>query len=287
MVYIHNFKKLEGETLAIIVENILENPEDILKYLNNQEVFHVYLAGSLMEGFGNDRSDIDVYVICENIPQQFKSNKDNVVESLLWDGENLVRNIVCNGIRYDFEYWTKENFHKLIDQLNNIDFKTEGYISRFSDSEFDLLHRLKFGKALVDEEAFNKLHQSILFENLGFYQAITASEKFTSYVEDIQGATLSKDYGSAFFMVRRLLELAVTSYLAVHGETNPNIKWMYRKIVCYQERTGDKELLEKYLHFQTYPFDETTINLFVKEAMRFSQTLNIKTQNALRNNQLS
>ncbi|WP_141434295.1 hypothetical protein [Bacillus sp. 03113] len=273
--------------MAIIAEKILENPENILKHLSNNEVFYVYLGGSIMEGFGNDTSDIDVYVICEKIPQQFESNKDYIGESFLSTGENLVRNLVFDGVRYDFEYWTKEDFYNLIDRLNNLVFKTEDYISRFTDSEIDLLHRLKFGKALVNKENFNKLQQSILFKNLGLYQAIIASEKFTSYVEDIQGAMLSSDFGSAFFMVRRLLELAVTSYLAVHGETNPNSKWMYRKIVCYQERNRDKELLDKYLHFQTYPFNESTIKLFVKETMRFSQTLNVKTQNVLRNHQLS
>lgn len=276
-----------GDRMTIIAQSLLANPNKILRHINEQEPIYTYLAGSTMEGFGNKTSDVDVYVICEKIPTSINKNEDNVGESILSDDYSLIHNIIYEGVRYDFEYWELSNFNKLVKQLNELNFKTDDYIPRFSDSEFDLLHRLKYGKALINTEKFNELHASIQFENLGYYQAIITSEKFTSFVEDIQGAMLSSDFGSAFFMVRRLVELAAISYLAIWGETNPNLKWIYRKILRYQEHTGDKKLLENYLYFQTYPFDELTIKDFVKEAMMFSQSLNVKTQMALKNKQLS
>ena len=239
-----------------------------------------------MEGFGNQKSDVDVYVICKKIPEQYNPNKINEEESLLWEDGVLVRNLVFEGVRYDFEYWTEDDFLNLIEKLNKLNFKTDGYIQRFSDSEIDLLHRFKFSKPIVNIDNFNTIKQSTSFRNLDYYLGTVNTEKFTSYLEDIQGALLSNDFGSAYFMVRRLLELAVTSYLSVHGETNPNLKWMYRKILSYQRRTGDENLLDKYVQFQTYPFEESKIQPFIKKVIGFSQNLNVKTQNILKECQI-
>ncbi|MNW33709.1 hypothetical protein D3C74_106750 [compost metagenome] len=263
------------------VNQVLYQPELILKQLEGIELAssYVYISGSLLEGFGNEKSDIDVYVICKEIPKKFPQN--NVEESLLWEGQTLVHNVIQGGVRYDFEYWTWDCFNKSINNLQKIDFKTEEYIERISDAELDLLHRLKYAKPLINSKDFFNFHNMLQFDNLGYYQAVIASEIFTALVEDIQGALLSYDLGSAFFMVRRLVELATVSYLAIHGETNPNSKWLFRKMKRYEENTGDTQLLVKYLKYQTHPFEKATVEGYIKEAMKFAQSLNAKVQQAL------
>jgi hypothetical protein len=269
--------------LQISAEKILLQPEQILNYLNAFELknSYVYISGSLMEGFGNHTSDVDVYVICNEIPVNPSMNDDCLGESFLWEGNTLVRNLIHEGVRFDFEYWTVKDFNNAVRQLRELDFKKDEHIARIQDTDFVLLHRLKYAKPLLNVEEFMEFHSTIPFENLGFYQAVIMSERFTSFVEDIQGALLSDDLGSAFFMVRRLVELSAVSYLGIQGETNPNLKWMYRKIIRYQEQSGDNNFLEKYMHFQTHPFEKSTVKEFIKKAMRFAQDLNSKTQLAL------
>ena len=54
------------------LESLISNPDSILKHLEGSELSDtlVYLAGSLTEGFGNQTSDVDVYVII------LKNNKE-------------------------------------------------------------------------------------------------------------------------------------------------------------------------------------------------------------------
>lgn len=269
--------------MQIAAEQTLLQPEQILKYLCGLDLKegYVYISGSLMEGFGNHTSDLDVYVICNEIPVDLSIKDDCSGESYLWEGKTLVRNLIHEGVRFDFEYWTLKDFNNAVRQLRELDFKKNEHIDRISDMDFVLLHRLKYARPLLKMEEFLEFQATIPFENLGFYQGVILSERFTSFVEDIQGALLSEDLGSAFFMVRRLVELATVSYLAIHGETNPNLKWMYRKILRYQEQSGDHKLLEKYMYFQTHLFEQSTVKEFIKKAMRFAQDLNSKTQLAL------
>jgi predicted nucleotidyltransferase len=264
------------------VKNILNNPSAILKYLSNINYDNsiVYLAGSLMEGFGNSTSDIDIYVICDEIPTI--EIEDDIPQSLLLTEQNLVRNVIHEGIRLDFEYWTWSEFNRAILKLNSLNFKTNEYIERISEDEFDLLHRLKFGKPIVNSERFEQVYNGIEFDNLGHYRVAVQNENYQGLLEDLQGAFLSKDYGSAFFLSRLFLDRTMTSFLAANGETNPNSKWLYRKALRYQERTGDFQLLENYLQLQSQPYNEDTINELIKKIISYGQSLNIKSQNKLK-----
>ncbi|MFB7816174.1 nucleotidyltransferase domain-containing protein [Paenibacillus chitinolyticus] len=269
--------------MRMAVAEVLSNPEQILKHLPDKNLSdaYVYISGSHMEGFGYEKSDIDVYVIYNNIPDFKTKNEDYSGESLLWEGTTLVRNLIYDDIRFDFEYWDKKEFNKAVHLLKTFNFSNDEEKFKISDAEIDLLHRLKYAKPISVIDEFMQFHSTIPFENLGYYQATIASERIASFIEDIQGALLSNDLGSSFFMVRRLVELSTVSYLAVHGETNPNLKWLYRKILRFQQNKGDNVLLENYLYFQTHPFNEKSVREFVKKAMRFAQELNMKTQKEL------
>lgn len=264
------------------VKDLLNNPGVILNYLKNINLNQsiVYFAGSLMEGFGNSKSDIDIYVICDEIP--IIKVADNIPQSLLLTKQNLVRNVIHEGIRLDFEYWTWSEFNKAILKLNRLNFKTNEYIERISEDEFDLLHRLKFGEPIVNSDRFKQVYTGIEFDNLGHYRVAVENESYQGLLEDLQGAFLSKDYGSAFFLSRLFLDRTMTSFLAANGETNPNSKWLYRKALRYQERTGDFQLLENYLHLQSKAYNEETINEIIKEIISYGQSLNIKSQNILK-----
>lgn len=263
----------------------INNPELILKHLGEIDLNRslIYMAGSLMEGFGNGTSDIDVYIICDQI--KVNDNAQNG-ELLLTNNKSLIRNIIHEDVRYDFEYWLWDDFLDMIKKLNNLNFNTDGYVERISNDEFDLLHRLKFGKPLVNKEKFFGIYNNVKFENLGYYKAVVQSEIYSGYIEDLQGAYTSKDFGSAFIMARRLVEHVVNSLLALEGETNPSAKWIYRKLLRYQEHSGDKDLMEKYFYFITYPFDEKTIKKFIQEAIKYCQNINMKIQNILYEKQL-
>lgn len=245
---------------------ILENISNI-----NLNSSLVYLGGSLAEGFGNETSDVDVYIVHDDLETVFNPKR---------------KSIVIDGTRYDYQYYSWDWFNKTIDKLNKLNFKTEDYLERLTEKECDLLHRFKHGIPLLNEEMFNDTYGSVHFDNLAFYQVVRLSESYSNSVEDIQGAYESKDWGTAFFRVRSLLETVVTSFLSSKGETNPKSKWLYRKIKRYQEKTGDFLLLERYLHFQTFNYEEQNVNEYIRSCMQYCQEINLSAQIALKNKQL-
>ncbi|MDF9857296.1 putative nucleotidyltransferase [Paenibacillus sp. PastF-1] len=275
------------------VNHLLENPTELLSllHLTDMESAIIYLAGSLLEGFGNLRSDIDVYVLCKDEElETLRSAMAAIDGSFLLTAECIIRNITIRESRFDIEYWSRSKFTDLVGKISNLDFNTSDYIDRLSKEEFDVLHRLKYGKPLHNKQQFIELYQSVNFENLKYYKIVTQSEIYTGIVEDVQGAYLSKDFGSAFFMARNLIDIVMTGYLAGKGETNPGNKWLFRKLIRYEERCrelGEEiHLSEEYLRLQTHEYSLDTVQKYIKEVLGYCQKLNLESQNMLRAKQM-
>ena len=255
---------------------------NVCKYLNglNFEQSLVYLAGSIVEGFGNRTSDIDVYVICDDYKETLKNGFDR--EFCIEREDFLIRNVIEDGTRYDFEYYTWDKFESIIDKINNLNFRTDKHLAKLSDNDIDFLHRLKHGKAIVNIERFNGIKENINFHNLSKYLVFVYVEKYDGFLEDLEGALASKDYGTSYILTRLLIEHSILAYLAAYGETNPSRKWLYRKLKRYQENNNDKALLNKYMIFTGEPFVEDKIEKYSAKAIAFSQELIVKAQEILK-----
>ncbi|MBD3861252.1 hypothetical protein IEE86_16115 [Bacillus sp. 28A-2] len=246
----------------------------------SRENWIVYTAGSIMEGFGNENSDVDVYIICDlgAISNEFaggyKEGEISIIEE-----NTIVYNTIIGDTRYDFEYWDWKEVNKIVEKLNNFNFGTDQYKDRLSKSEIDFIHRLKYGNPVINKNSFASFIKNIVFDNLGYIQVIVHSEQYDGYLEDIEGALLSNDFGTSYVISKLLLETSVTSFLSVHGETNPSRKWLYRKLERFQNNNNNEiNLLKKYLTLDSYCFDERNIESHIETVIEFCQELNLKTQ---------
>ena len=73
----------------------------------------IYLSGSIFEGFGNHKSDIDVFIIYKNekpVPEYIPSEKQFHSSS---NGVDIFDFIYKNK-RYDVEYWEYKKVEKII-----------------------------------------------------------------------------------------------------------------------------------------------------------------------------
>lgn len=261
-----------------IIEEIKENPSIVLKHLKEvNDVKYVYMTGSLLEGFGNEKSDIDIYVICDikDAKSKFEQQENSISIHL---EDKIINNINFNGYRFDFEYWDIKKFVNLISKLNNYDFTVEQFNSRFTDDEIDFLHRLKNATPLVNSQEFKHLQNNINFKHLSGYQIIEYSETFDNHIEDLEGAVLSKDFLTVYRLSLIILEISINSYLSTYNQTNPSKKWFLRKIKNYEEKNNHDELLSKYLNFNSYKFDQNTILDFMDSIIDFTTTLNKESQ---------
>lgn len=185
----------------------------------------IYMSGSIMEGFGNSESDIDLFVVSKDLPKI--EAIDNYLEGI--DGNRFIfenKIIITNsydGVDFDIE------FHK-IDDVDMYVYNLNNHLLKENDYYLDFLHRMKFGFPLLKEKNFNNYIQKVQFSNLNYVKARKYSTYFPIKVTDILGAYKEKDFQTSFFMSWFLLEESIDTYLFLLGETNPNKKWRIKKI---------------------------------------------------------
>ncbi|WP_270619725.1 hypothetical protein [Paenibacillus macerans] len=242
----------------------------------------VYLAGSTIEGFGNATSDVDVFVISESLPSEEELNRLDGNASTIKENRTIVQNIVVDDTRYDFTYVRTEDFVSLITKLNLFNPRSDERPGEFDKNGIDFLHRLRFSRMLKMSSEKQELIGNVNFNHLNLYLAMTEAWLYSHVVEDLEGAYRSGDFGTAFFGIRKLLEVSLTMYLALHGETNPNPKWLYRKLLRYCKDRNDMGLLEKYMELQGHAYDESTIAGHLKNGLKFCQHLNERSQDLIK-----
>lgn len=265
-----------------ILNEILENESIVLDYLKKLEVksYFVYMAGSLVEGFGNESSDIDVYVIYDS-DEELHINSSELNEVVLKSEHSYINNIIHNGKRFDFEYWNINELKKIINKVNNIDANSEQYVVRLNKDEIDFIHRFKVSKCIYNEDLYVKYRKQLEFKNLQFIQIVSHSEQYDSYIEDLQGALQSRDLETSYLLILLLIETALTSYLCMYGETNPSRKWLLRKLDNYVKKFDDSTIKGKYFDLISYRFDPSNIEEYIEEAIEFTSKLNLDTQKFL------
>ncbi|WP_242267229.1 hypothetical protein [Bacillus cereus group sp. BfR-BA-01518] len=262
--------------------------KDLLKNLSifqdaKEDVYTSFVSGSLFEGFGNKLSDVDIFILCNKLPEKedikFKGTEYDY-EAFIDSGENLLLNIQINKISFDIEFWDMEKIdNKLLEFFKGK--HNPGYVPNLSKDEYDLFHRFKHGVPLFNNENFNSLREKVDFRILGNNLIDESTRFYLVLMTDVQGAYASEDFVSSYFMARILLETVLPAYLVLKGETNPKPKWLYRKVLRYSQETDNPEFLNKYLSF--YNVDLTCVDNTknkIREIMAFCQQLNIEIQHA-------
>lgn len=250
-----------------ILEMSLEviSKTDLYSYLPEDKIYTIYAAGSLLEGFGNSKSDIDLFVVANNIDVDYLCReypRANQNMTCLKRANVSVFNINYLGTDLDIEVYEESYLSEYIRQLN------EG-IATSHDSRFDLFHRLKFAVPLFKDDNFWELKSKINYELFNFLPAKSLSLYYPVKSKDIQGAYEEKAYETSFYMALRLLEDCISAYLAMQGETNPNTKWLMKKINRYEKHT-QSNLNIKAIHNMAY----SNIDLNDPAALKM-KTLNI------------
>lgn len=221
----------------------------------------VYVSGSLVEGFGNLGSDLDVYVISEKVTIDTPYFEHGIPVQ--------VKQFACR--RVDVEYWTFAQVEQLATRLDQLSFGSETEVATYLKiNEEDFVHRLKIGMPVTDRDVFQSIRDRFNYVAFRHSQVNRYLAKYSNMLEDAIGALESEDWESSFWMSRSAWEFALQAYLAFHGETHINPKWMSRKVV----RLGDSTLFEKYKKFQRPQIQtEQDIADYVESCLEFANDL--------------
>lgn len=244
------------------------NPKEILAELNlPAEPYTIYVSGSIVEGFGNADSDLDVYIV---YPEQVP-----VVAADFNLGEGLISIVDSTQWRLDIESWSQEQILAIAQRFHAYSLDDWNQSLLFKELTIDFAHKLRVGIPILHPENFQQLYEAFDFSKVS--HAIMAKNLvfYNGTQEDAAGAITSKQYGTALLTARNLIELAIDVLIASYGETNNKSKWRFFKL----EKLNDPIVLKQYWELETPSITtEDDILEYAKQCITFASNIVLDVQ---------
>ena len=190
------------EVIDAIVQVVVSSQDDI-----------AYLSGSLIEGFGNSASDIDLFLVTAEDPKY-----GGGIGSLLGD------------YYLDLELHRFDHMHDLVERLNALDPADFAQVWQTPLGDIDLYYRTLVGQACHNPEGFAALRASFSRE---VSKRLLAAWCGLRYRASIQQAWEELEAGHATraaLAAQAAAASALDSYLAKNGECFPSLKWRFEKL---------------------------------------------------------
>lgn len=220
-VYLKNYCLTTGAITSIIKEKVGQAADDIL-----------FLGGSLIEGYGNNLSDIDAFLITSR-------------ESCLKEKKGSVIFLDLTPCPLDIEIIYKEEIHHWASLINGY-FGKEHSDPRdallFSTGELKTMHRFLNGFTLYNEDELKRLKQ--LFDPLKLADLLfmmTVAIIPTLQI-DLLGSIMSEVQHTIVYNLQSILDCLFKGLLALHGNTNMSEKWLYHLLSIKMPPEWDREL---------------------------------------------
>lgn len=247
------------------------NREEVLQALAlPAEPYTIFLSGSIIEGYGNANSDLDVYVIYPGEIPPLKVDFNT--------GHTLISMEYTTNWRLDTESWAKDQIFTVAQRLHPLPDDWNQYLTMNMD-DFDLAHGFRIGVPILHPGHFQELRQAFDFDHVSRMIMQRALILYFGIQEDAAGALDAKQYGAALLMARRAVQLATDIWVAFHGDTNTRDKWRFFKL----EKLGDQTLVERYWDLETCQISGRDGALeYAKKCLSFASQLVLKVQKATR-----
>lgn len=223
---------------ADIMNLVQYNPNDV-----------IYISGSIVEGFSNKYSDLDIYVLMD----EYENSR---IENLDYNFDKYREKFGRIGdIQCDIEYWPKSLMLTLIEQLNNMDLnnlnvrsKNQIKIENYTiDDMISFVYRFTNSLPVYNEEKYNELKAELNINK--FCRFVT--RKYINDVDhkfmDIFGNLDNDKPETALICARHALLKTITFYLFSWEITSDNTKWLHEKLKKIS--LVNNETLEVYNNF--------------------------------------
>jgi hypothetical protein len=233
--------------LELLGGRVVVNPLELLSRSRAKEGDVVVLSGTLLEGFGNLHSDLDLYVIGDRLPKK----SPGVPVTLVVREDGRVRRInetlpISTNILLDVQYYTFRELDTLARSLNTLyqesRLNTRIFRRSLHHEDEDLIHKLLTGTILQD--ANHSFDPRQIFDP-GKFCFLKYRNEVGGYAEfrDLVGSWTAEDLDTCLYNIRSYLISQVSGMMFLAGSTNPRPKWFVRKLAtldaAYAElRTG-------------------------------------------------
>ena len=220
--------------IELLQGRLCVDPYDLLSRSRAAEEDVVVLSGTLLEGFGNLYSDLDLYVIGNELttkgpeaPITLVIREDGCVRRVnetLEDSANIL---------LDVQYYTFHELETLARSLrtlyNESRQSTQIYRKTLHHEDEDLIHKLLTGTTLQD--GTGHFNAGATFD-AGSFCFLKYRNEVGGYPEfrDLIGSWVAGDLDTCLYNTRGYLVSQVSGMMFLAGSTNPRPKWFIRRL---------------------------------------------------------
>jgi len=223
----------------------------------------VYISGSLIEGYGNSSSDVDIFVISDVEPiGENIIKKDKFTIDIRFEGKR----------RVDFEYWRPQYVDEIAQKLKKITPGKDFVAEKLSPVEELFIHRIKIGQVIQNKLDFEKLKNKFDLNLFSRYLLQQSIHRIDGAIEDLVGLLDDGDLDTAIFRAVSIVGLSVDAWCFYRGRTNPLEKWRVKKL-SELTNPSDSFVSKKYFEL-SFPNPERLIDA-TKKTQYIEDCINI------------
>lgn len=233
------------------------------------EFITAWVSGSLVEGLGNKSSDVDIFVLVDELSQELPATRR--------DADHFTLAFVSDAVRYDVEFWPKPTVCALAEKLASVrlgdpDFNSNHYLT-YWESEF--IHRLSVGVHLVHETAFWQARAWFDLKAFSTYLFENCLRRFEDAFDDTVGMLADDHLALAALRSRDAVGYSIDALLYASGITNDKVKFRTAKLHRLTEMFPVYLKYEQALwHFETgLPLSGSAQRKYAEGALLFSADL--------------
>ncbi|WP_327306683.1 hypothetical protein OG730_27105 [Streptomyces sp. NBC_01298] len=192
----------------------------------------IFQAGSIVRGWGNPTSDIDLFVITDGVWG------GSLTGAPIPLGADVFRSFetYAQGTRCDVRFLTDAQVDTVLAKVSHEAFDSAvGEGIQLDRQETVLLEWLRHGQALESEEWLNRRADELKASAFGSMLVQRGLNYADSRVEDAVGQMSIGDLESAVLSARVALEYAVDALLASYNEYGQNAKWRARRFRAVEQ----------------------------------------------------
>lgn len=199
----------------------------------------IFQSGSIIDGNGNNKSDIDVYIFSNDLSQY--SGTYTTSQQLTFFKKMDLYDL-------DIEVWNINLVHRIINQINSINLndltirtRNALTISGIEPPEtLSLIHRMITGVTTQSNTQFQFLKKRLCLDAYYELGHRWYMNEVDNALDDITGELESGNFKSAIILLYQQLGYALTGFLLSQHITIDRIKWSYKTL--QRNRSINKQL---------------------------------------------
>lgn len=231
----------------------------------------VHVSGSIVRGWGNQSSDLDVYVICLGAAPIAGASPAPVA---LNPNMIAMRVPYVDGRPWEVEYWLDEQVDQMFAKISWAEFdrnRTAG--SLITSLEMAFLCHLAHAVPVQGDEWLAGRRAQLDGSALRSILLVRHLDRIEGYLDDARGQLAGADTESAVLSARLAFGAAIDTLLVSHGEFNQSPKWRAR---CLRLVAPPEMTFEDYWAIETMAgYDPADPRGWINEVIRTCQRISL------------